>query len=215
MFKRMALFSALLTLSAVCAGAQTGEWKQLFNGKDLTGWKHVGPGGYKVKDGLLIPHGGMGLLWYTPGMIGHAVVRVVFKTETNASNSGVYIRIPKKPTEPWMPVNRGYEIQVDNTGDEFHRTGVVYSFTKAMAHPQKPAGEWNTMDITIEGPHTTVVLNGTKVTDYTEGQPQPPKVDDGEPDRGPRPEEGYIGIQNHSATDIVYYKEVAIQQLIH
>jgi hypothetical protein len=69
------------------------------------------------------------------------------------------------------------------------------------------------MDITIDGRHTTVVLNGTKVTDCTEGQPQPPKDDPGAPDRGPRPDEGYIGIQNHSATDIVYYKEVAIKPL--
>jgi hypothetical protein len=44
-------------------------------------------------------------------------------------------------------------------------------------------------------------------------QPVPPKKDKGEPDHGPRPDEGYVGIQNHSAKDIVYYKEVAIKLL--
>lgn len=213
MLKKTAFIFILAALGTLSAGAQTSEWKQIFNGRDLTGWQHVGPGGYEVKDGLLKPHGGMGLLWYTPRKVGRSVVRVVFKTETRASNSGVYIRIPEKPTEPWMPVNRGYEVQIDNTDDEYHCTGVLYSFTKALAHPQKPAGEWNTMDITLDGPHTTVVLNGVKVTDFTEGQPVPPKKDKGEPDHGPRPNEGYIGIQNHSAKDIVYYKEVAIREL--
>ena len=28
------------------------------------------------------------------------------------TNSGVYIRIPEKPTEPWMPVNKGNEVQI-------------------------------------------------------------------------------------------------------
>lgn len=38
---------------------------------------------------------------------------------------------------------------------------------------------------------------GVKVTDYTEGQPVPPKGMWYEPDRGPRTAEGYIGLQNH------------------
>src|SRR5512146_1815476 len=89
MLKRIAFILALTSFSALGASAQTGEWKQIFNGKDLTGWKHVGPGGYEVKDGLLTPHGGMGLLWYTPEKVGRAVVRVVFKADTKESNSGV------------------------------------------------------------------------------------------------------------------------------
>ena len=44
-----------------CKG-DPGKWQQLFNGKDLTGWKHVGPGGDTVEDGLIKTHGGMGLL---------------------------------------------------------------------------------------------------------------------------------------------------------
>src|SRR5579864_1633949 len=125
------------------------EWKQLYNGKDLTGWEHVGPGGFTVEDGLLKPHGGMGLLWWTGEKVGNSTIRVVFKTQKKDSNSGFFIRIPEKPTEPWMPVNRGYEVQIDNVDDDYHCTGVLYSLTKAMARPQK-AGEWNTMDITLD-----------------------------------------------------------------
>ncbi len=69
------------------------------------------------------------------------------------------------------------------------------------------------MEITLDGPHTVVILNGVKVTDYTEGQPVPEKKFDFEPERGPRPDEGWFGLQNHSDNDIVFFKEVAIQPL--
>jgi hypothetical protein len=193
---------------------KSGGWKQLFNGKDLTGWEHVGPGKFLVENRLLKSEGGMGLLWYTKEKIGNAVIRVVYKPEKKDSNSGVFIRIPERPTEPWMPVNKGYEVQIDDEPDDYHVTGVLYSVTKAMARPGKP-GEWNTMEITLDGPRTIVELNGVKITDYTEGQPVPPKKHPWEPDRGPRPNEGYIGLQNHSGKDTVYFKEVAVERLSH
>jgi hypothetical protein len=204
----------VLVLNAFPGRAESREWKQLFNGQDMTGWEHVGPGGFEVENGLLRPHGGMGLLWYAPEKIGNAVIRVVFKPVKNDSNSGVFIRIPEKPTEPWMPVNRGYEVQIDNADDDYHCTGALYSLTKALSRPQK-AGEWNTMEITLDGPRTLVTVNGVKVIDYTEGQPTPPKKKSYEPDRGRRPDEGYIGLQNHSDKDVVYFKEVAVRPLVH
>lgn len=213
MIQHSVLCSALIALTSLLARAQSGGWKQIYNGRDLTDWEHVGPGGFTVEDGLLKPHGGMGLLWYTPQKIGHAAIRIVFKTVRDDSNSGVFIRIPEKPTEAWMPVNRGYEVQIDNADDDYHCTGVLYSLTQAMARPQKPAGEWNTMEITLDGPHTIVILNGVKITDYTEGEPVPPKKKHYEPDRGRRPNEGYIGLQNHSDKDVVYFKEVAVKEI--
>jgi hypothetical protein len=51
------------------------------------------------------------------------------------------------------------------------------------------------------------------VTDYTEGQAAPPRKFNFEPYRGPRPNEGYIGLQNHSNNDIVFFKEVAVRPL--
>jgi hypothetical protein len=69
------------------------------------------------------------------------------------------------------------------------------------------------MDITLNGPHTVVLVNGVKVTDYTEGDPVPEKKFNFEPQRGPRPNDGYIGLQNHSDKDIVFFKEVAVKML--
>src|SRR6266702_3061262 len=102
--QRWLVLLTLLVLPIV-AYAQTDEWKQLFDGKDLTGWKHVGPGSMTVEDGLIRTHGGMGLLYWTGGKLGNCVIRVVFKMHDHNDNSGVYIRTPIEPREPWMPVH--------------------------------------------------------------------------------------------------------------
>jgi len=198
------------------AHSQTDEWKQLFDGKDLTGWKHVGPGSMTVEDGLIQTHGGMGLLYWTGGKLGNCTIRVVFKMRDHNDNSGVFIRIPIEPREEWMPVHYGYEVQIDNEAageDEYHITGMLYSLTKPLARTGKPGPEWNTMEITLDGPRTIVVLNGVKVTDYTEGDPVPERKFNFEPQRGPRPNDGYFGLQNHSDNDIVFFKEVAVKML--
>ena len=216
--KRVLLILALAALAALPAAAQEEGWKQLFNGKDLTGWKHVGPGKMYVEDGLIKTDGGMGLLYWTGGKVSDCVIRVVFRMRDKNDNSGVFIRIPLEPREEWMPVHYGYEVQIDNepeksNEDEYHITGTLYSLTKPLAKPCKPGPEWNTMDITIDGPHTVVMINGVKVTDYTEGQPVPPRKFDFEPQRGPRPNAGWFGLQNHSKNDVVFFKEVAIKSL--
>jgi Domain of Unknown Function (DUF1080) len=184
--------------------------RALFNGKDLDGWQQVGPGSFVVKDGMMRTEGGMGMLWYTREKIAHGTVRVVFKLTGKESDSGVFIRIPEKPTEPWMPINRGYEVEIGDWPDDYSCTGVLYTFTKALTRPIKPIGEWNTMDITIDGPRTIVYLNGVKVTDFTEGQAVPPKPPGShDPDRGPRLDSGFIGLQNHPGSE-VDFKEVSV-----
>ena len=210
---RVLVLLFLMSLLPVSLFAE--EWQQLFNGKDLSGWKHVGPGEMTVENGLIQTHGGMGLLYYTDAKIGDAVIRVVYKMRDKDDNSGVFIRIPIEPREAWMPVHYGYEVQIMNGADDYHATGCLYSLTNALARPGKGSGEWNTMEITLDGPRTIVFLNGVKVTDYTEGQPVPARKHDFEPQRGPRPNMGFIGLQNHSDADVVFFKEVAVRKLNH
>lgn len=215
---RTALSLLLLIGASLTAAQSSSQWKQLFDSKDLNGWQHVGPGGMTVEDGLIRTHGGMGLLYWAGGKVGNCVIRVVYKMRDENDNSGVFVRIPSAPKDPWMPVNKGYEVQIDNHPerggeDEYHATGTLYSLTKPLAKPGKPGPEWNTMDITLDGPRTIIEVNGQKVTDYTEGQPVPPKKLSFEPERGRRPDTGYFGLQNHSDNDIVFFKEVAMKPL--
>ena len=193
-------------------------WRQLFNGKNLEGWKHVGKGDMVVEDGLIHGKGGMGLLYYTREKFSNCTIRVVYKMQKENSNSGVFIRIPIEPYEEWMPVYYGYEVQIDNhpetsNEDEYHVTGTLYSLTRPLAKPGKPGPEWNTMEITLDGSRTTVYVNGKKVTDYKEGKPVPERKFDFEPYHGIRPNSGYIGLQNHGSNDVVYFKEVSVMPL--
>ena len=212
----LALF--LMTSGLTIRSQDSSGWRQLFNGKDLTGWKHVGPGEQYVEDGLIKSHGGMGLLYWTAEKFGNCTIRVVFRMRDENSNSGVFIRIPIEPREEWMPVHYGFEVQIDNKPelsdeDDYHYTGMLYSLTKPLAKSGKPGPEWNTMEITLDGSRTIVYVNGVKVTDYKEGDPVPARKFDFEPFRGPRPESGYLGIQNHSDKDVVFFKEVSVKQL--
>lgn len=193
------------------------EWQQLFNGKDLSGWEQIGPGEFVVEDGLMKTVGGMGMVLYPAEKFGDVVIRVVYTVKDNDTNSGVFIRLPEKPKDPWAAVHNGYEVQIDNgtrhVGGEYHCTGVLYSLTKAMSYPQKKPGEWNTMEIILDGNKTIVHVNGAKITEYNEGDKVPPKIRDFEPERGPRPATGYIGLQNHDSESTAYFKEIAVKPL--
>lgn len=211
---------------AIVALAAAPLWaadKQLFNGKDLTGWtrmpRHEGaPAGEKpglvVQDGLLVavPDAPEDDLWYSAGKIGNATLQVVYKVSGPDANSGVFIRIPYEPKSEDDAINKGIEVQIDESGDDYHCTGVLYSMTQAKARPYKPAGEWNTLEIEMRGPRTIVRLNGVVVTDYDGVAPVPPKKGRFEPDRGPRPNEGYIAIQHHGGARTIWFREITLIQ---
>ena len=139
---------------------------QLFNGRDLGGWKVKDAdlkSAWVVKDGALVNE--------PPAHVeGQPRVRTAnlrterefedfnLKLEVNVpkgSNSGVYLR-------------GIYEIQVvDSFGKalDSHNQGALYSRITPSVAAEKPAGEWQTMDMTLVDRHLTVVLNGKTVID--------------------------------------------------
>jgi hypothetical protein len=141
-----------------------GEPIQLFNGRDLTGWKLINPqqaNGFKVVDGVLVndPVNKEG----RRVNFGNLRTEQEFedfnlKLEVNVpegSNSGVYLR-------------GMYEIQVvDSYGKELdsHNMGGLYSRVAPTVAAEKRGGEWQTMDITLCDRHVTVILNGKKIID--------------------------------------------------
>ena len=147
------------------AQVKFGEPIQLFNGKDLTGWRLTRPdavSGWSVKDGVLInevshekgkPHKNYGNLRTDKEFEDFNLTLEV--RVPKGGNSGVYIR-------------GIYEVQVfDSYGKPLdpHNMGAVYSRIKPTVAAEKPAGEWQTMDITFVDRHVTVILNGQKIID--------------------------------------------------
>lgn len=208
-------------LGLVCLGPAwlAGDgWRPLFNGKDLDGWQQImrpaGAAGFAVEGGVMRTTGkAKGMIWYTREKIGNAVLRIVYTMSNDQGNSGIFIRIPEKPSSEGDAIHRGIEVQIDNNDDDWHATGTLYSMTKALARPYKPAGEWNTMEITLEGLRTVVRLNGVLVTDYDGVSPAPERTKPWEPRRGPRPAEGYIGIQTHDSRAVLSFREISVQPL--
>jgi hypothetical protein len=210
---------SLLLLAALAAPVFAAEIK-LFNGKNLDGWsrmtRHEGQPerapGFKIENGMLItdPDAPEDDILYTREKIGNATIRVVYKVDSDRANSGVFIRIPEMPKSEDDAINKGIEVQIDQGDDDWHCTGVLYSMTKAKARPSKPVGEWNTMEIQLRGPRTTVKLNGVEITDYDGVTPVPEKVKTYEPDRGKRPDVGYIAIQHHGGKGVVTYREITL-----
>ncbi len=170
----------------------------------------AGPGSFVVEDGALKTQGGMGLLWYTREKLGNCVLRAVYRVSRIEDNSGVFIRIAGRPPDPWFAVHHGYEVQIFVPADEYHKTGCIYSLSRALADAQRPPGEWNVMDIAMRGELVEVTLNDTLVTAFDPTGPLPDRQFPYEPERGPRPEEGYIGLQNHDAASAVCFREVSV-----
>ncbi len=210
---RTSLFIAALATVSCFAAEQP---RQLFNGRNLDGWDQIRNQGrdvYVVEDGILKSTGGKGMIAYAKEPIGKAKLRVVYKMSNEKGNSGVFIRIPQAPKTEGDAIHKGIEVQIDNNDNEWHCTGVLYSMTKAKARPYKPAGEWNTMEITIDGPRTIVYVNGVLVTDYDGVAQVPERKQPYEPQRGPRPDSGYIGIQGHDDRAVFYFKEISVTRL--
>ena len=146
MLKGLGMGLGLMLLSGfnhVTAQVVDKGWKQLFNGKDINNFQQVGPGTHYVEDGTIRSHGGMGLLYWKGGKLSNCTIKVVYQMQKSNSNSGVFIRIPLEPREPWMPVFYGYEVQIDNhpetsNEDDYHVTGTLYSLTKPLAKWRLP-----------------------------------------------------------------------------
>jgi hypothetical protein len=116
---------------------------------------------------------------------------------------------------PWFAVHRGYEVQITDAGDSWHRTGSIYSLAPSSAVSKKAPDEWKTMLITLAGTRILVDLDGQRITTLDTASPNlPPRQQWHEPKREPkRPEAGYIGLQNHDPGDVVWFKEVSVRPL--
>ncbi|MHC4166876.1 MAG: 3-keto-disaccharide hydrolase [Planctomycetota bacterium] len=145
--------------------AKYGKPVVLFDGTGLDQWKLTNPrqkSGWSIKDGVLDnnpaqPEGGR--------HISYGNLRTVdefedFKLDLEVNvqkggNSGVYLR-------------GIYEVQIsDSYGRNLdsHNMGGIYSRIKPTVNAEKPAGQWQTMSMTLMDRHATVVLNGKTIID--------------------------------------------------
>ncbi len=138
----------------------------LFNGKDLSGWIGATKG-YVVEDGCIVclKKGGGNL--YTRDRYDDFVLRFEF-TLTPGANNGLGIRVPPGGHAAYD----GMELQIiDNTAKKYAKLqpwqyhGSIYGVVPAKRGHLKPAGAWNTQEVTADGRRIAVVLNNATIVD--------------------------------------------------
>ncbi|MFC1497609.1 DUF1080 domain-containing protein [Verrucomicrobiota bacterium] len=168
--------------------AQTGEWKDLFNGKDLNGFAFsIGRKGtenngtYTVKDGVVICSGKPSGYMYTRKSYSKYTLTYDWKfkrpdeLKTNKKfNSGCLIHIkeknllgvwPKSIEVQGMHRQAGLilpiprNVKCKHTFDDEVRKKVV-----------KPLGEWNTNVIDVNGGEMTITINGSVVSTVSDSE---------------------------------------------
>lgn len=173
------------------------QWQTLFDGSTLEGWYQAGPGEFTLEaDGSMLSRGGMGLFYYKDKSFRDFELELEWMANKYTANSGVFVRFPETD-DPWVAVNEGYEIQIDDSRDPDHKTGSIFAISKPFRSNPHPVGEWNDFRIRVTGQRYEVWHNGVKVNDYM----------------GSRGREGFIGFQNHDDSSRVAFKNVRIRPI--
>ena len=106
----------------------------LFDGTRATvaRWAHSGSGRFELRDDCTLQTvGGLGLLWYDDERFDSPLTLKVEWLVEGDSNSGVFMGFPPVGDDPFVAVERGYEIQIDPTDEPAATTGAIYGFQAA------------------------------------------------------------------------------------
>lgn len=162
---KLTAIAALLVLATTAFAADDEkDFKQLLNGKDMTGWHVRNPkahNAWKVEEGILkneLKPGEHGVDLVTDGKFANFVVRYEYQVP-EGSNSGFYLR-------------GRHEIQIlgDHATGKVAKTGngAIYNQKEPSDFVSKPGGEWQTVEATVTGNKVTVIQNGKKIHDNVE-----------------------------------------------
>ncbi len=204
--------TVLMAVSVLGSVASAAEKKGLSSGKpialindDLSGWIAEGKTSFEVqgeeipvwtvKDGVIHCAGkGFGFLRFDQ-KVDDFELRVEYNF-TPGCNSGIGLRtVPYTGAHQTRPSRAGYELQildeerVDVLAYKKPRLSMsLYGHVERPKNYQKPAGQWNVVDIRCQGPRIWVVLNGQTIHDLDQRDIKTIKN---------KPLSGYVCLQNH------------------
>jgi hypothetical protein len=216
----------MVCVGLLAAGCQSADkmfsraagWRDLFNGRDLDGWRaSENQGTFTVnEDGVIVVHGQRSHLFYTGPVEDADFTNFEFCADvmtTPGSNSGIFFHTAYQETG-WP--SQGYECQVNQTFQaDPKKTGSLYNVVNidAKDNPAKD-NEWYTQQIIVRGKHIVVnIITGIdsgkrevhKVVDYTE----PDQLDR----QQPRLSHGTFALQGHDPNSLVYFRNIRVRPL--
>lgn len=173
----------------------------LFDGKTYNGWTITGdPSGWEIADGeVRFVHPGGGVI-LSRDRYADYILRLEFKI-SDGGNSGVFIRAPRIARQSRI----GMESQImGDHGREAHShgTGAIYDVIAPKGNWVKPAGEWNTLEVKVDGDQFTNKINGKVAVDVNMNDVEKLRL---------RNRDGFIGLQDHS--NPVAFRNIRIKPL--
>jgi hypothetical protein len=170
MKKSTAATLAAVTLSAGLAGCANLSmpfgigWTTLVDGtKGMENFRRVGDANWSASDGVIQASSGGKDAGYLVSTKSYKdfMIRAEFWASDDA-NSGVYMRCQNPAV---ITDETCYEANIfDQRPDPTYGTGAIVKVAKVSPMP-KAGGKWNTYEITAQGDHLVVVLNGVKTVD--------------------------------------------------
>jgi len=208
-------------------------WILLFNGKDFTGWRQCNgsemPKNWIIEEnamkvftgeGKKPGQGSNGDIIYASQKFKNFELSIDWKTE-KMGNSGIFYNVREVPGKAIYYAAPEVQIldNVDATDNKIasHLAGSLYDMLPADPKTVKPAGEWNTIVISVKDGKVTHTQNGVKVCEYTLWTTEwDALVANSKFKTFPGftegiAKEGYIGLQDHGYA--IWFRNVRIREL--
>ena len=188
------------------------DFKSAFNGKNFEGW--AGPtNNYSVDHGSIQCMKGKGGTIYVNDELSDFSARMEFKLPPGGNN-GLAIRYPGSGDTAYVGM---CELQVlDDSAKKFAKLhpaqyhGSAYGMVPAARGYQRPVGEWNFQEVTVDGPTIKVELNGTLILNADLANVEKPMYDLGK-FKGRLRKSGYFGFAGHG--DAVSFRNISIRNI--
>jgi hypothetical protein len=220
-------------LNSLTPAEQKSGWSLLFNGKDFAGWRQCNgtemPKNWTIEDNAMkvftAPgknpgQGSDGDIVYSVKKFRNFELSVDWKT-SKMGNSGIFYNVREVPGNPVYYAAPEVQIldNVDASDNKVasHLAGSLYDMLPADPKTVKPAGEWNTIVISVKDGHVTHTQNGVKVVEYTLWTPEwDAMVANSKFKSFPGftegiSKEGFIGLQDHGYD--IWFRNIKIREL--
>ena len=141
-------------------------WISLFDGQTLFGWKAESEADWAVKEGVVsVTQGKPGLLRTTASFADY-VLKVDFRA-AKGTNSGVFLRTPPVVTKDDV-TTKCYELNIAPPDNPFPTCSLV---GRKKAAGDFESADWQTFEVTVDGPRIDVRLNGQAALTYVDEKP--------------------------------------------
>jgi len=140
-------------------------WILLFDGHSLFGWTAASECDWKVVDGAITATEGEAGLLHTTSQFGNYVLKLEFRS-VKGGNSGVFLRTDAEAADVKTTC---YELNIADTGTNDYPTGSLVQRVKCET--QQDSEDWQSFEVTADGPRMVVKVDGKQVVDYTDPEP--------------------------------------------